>query len=108
MSLYGYRYNIFEIGDRVVAVGAVDCYDFLEGRHGTVVHIAGDTSINIGVEFDEPFPGGHDCGGHGHIGRCRYGNREAFEFEEPYTIKDINPDQEETEQLDAFLSGYLN
>lgn len=91
----------FEIGDRVVAIAPVDGRDMLRGCSGTVVDIS-DGRPPIGVEFDEQFPFGHDCHGHGKLGKCYYGYSNEFEYEETETV--IDP--EETSMLDAFLSSY--
>lgn len=70
----------FKVGDRVRAIGEVDevC---LANRSGTVVEISiAGGYFDIGVEFDEPFVGGHDCYGKGKMGHCRYGDESEFEL----------------------------
>lgn len=72
----------FKVGDRVRAIGSVDgiC---LRGKCGTVVEILPDDSeYDLLVEFDEPFPSGHDGpGGRYKKGCCRWGKEDEFEFE---------------------------
>ena len=97
---------IFKIGDRVVAVEAVDGRGDLIGKAGTVVDINSNFYAPIGVEFDSIFDGGHDCKGHGILGRCRYGEETSFIFEAECDSPEINPDTEEVAQLDSFLESY--
>lgn len=69
----------FKVGDRVRAIGKVDNQD-LKGKCGTVIQTEHSTlkRWEIGVEFDEHI-GGHDCGGRGKIGYCRWGCMSEFE-----------------------------
>lgn len=63
----------FKVGDRVRAINKVDGVDLI-GKCGTVVSVNdGFWSARLGVEFDEPFPYGHDCNGRGKSGYCRFG-----------------------------------
>ena len=91
----------FGVGDRVVAVSPVDGNSQLVGMAGTVIHIS-DMTPPIGVEFDEMFVGGHDCGGRGRYGYCRYGFVKSFEAE----AVEIDVDPEETALFDKFLASY--
>ena len=70
----------FKVGDRVRAINKVDGVDLI-GKRGTVVSIKdGLLSSRLGVEFDEPFPCGHDCNGRGKSGYCRFGYVCDFEL----------------------------
>lgn len=73
-----YEHN-FRVGDRVVAVEAVDGKRELVGKSGTVIFLRGSTVVS--VEFDESFRGGHDEGGRGRDGHCRHGHYSSFDFE---------------------------
>ena len=58
-----------EIGDRVEMI---EDFDFAKkGMTGKVIRsgIRDRTDIDCSVEFDQPFFGGHDCGGFAHSGR---------------------------------------
>ena len=94
----------FNIGDRVVAIYAVDGKESLIGMAGTVVDISKYTPP-IGVEFDHKFPGGHDCDGRGKYGYCRYGAEDVFKLESLADV-DIAPDEEELEIFNNFLASY--
>jgi len=50
----------FKVGDRVVGVGSEGGID-LTGMTGKVVVIENKSIAPIGVEFDNPFSGGHTC-----------------------------------------------
>lgn len=70
----------FKVGDRVRAINKVDGADLI-GKCGTVVNAkAGFWSDRLGVEFDEPFSGGHDGNGRGKMGHCRFGYVCDFEL----------------------------
>lgn len=58
------------VGMRVVCARPFAGYRTLVGETGVVVSIAGGS---VGVEFDTPFPGGHDCCGRAREGHGRYG-----------------------------------
>lgn len=79
------REDIF-VGMRVVCVKPFAGYKTLVGKTGTVVSTTGGS---IGVEFDEIFPGGHDCSGRARDGFGRYGQPDALE-EYVDTPKDFN------------------
>ena len=72
--------NKFRVGDRVIAIKAVDNKGILIGKEGIVVHIQSPNSINIGVEFLTSFVGGHSCRGNGKDGYCRYGRKDVFKL----------------------------
>ncbi len=71
--------NTFNEGDRVQVVKRV-----LDS--GRVLHMTGTIRVqdiicgNVGVEFDEDFPGGHDLGGSCENGRGWWVHPEALEF----------------------------
>lgn len=73
MRYYDVDGNEIQIGSRVIVVdecGFADNRDTI-GKIGTVV--GEDDFYDIGVEFDEPIDGGHDCNGlaeseHGYYG----------------------------------------
>lgn len=73
----------FAVGDRVVAVGKVDGLD-MTGKRGRVVVVMpeGTTTLRIGVQFDQPFPSGHNCStrefGSFKDGYCRWGREREF------------------------------
>ena len=70
----------FKVGDRVRAINKVDGVDLI-GKCGTVVGVKdGLLSVRLGVEFDEPFPDGHDGNGRGKRGHCRFGYVCDFEL----------------------------
>ena len=70
----------FKVGDRVRAINKVDGVDLI-GKCGTVVGVKdGLWSVRLGVEFDEPFPDGHDGNGRGKRGHCRFGYVCDFEL----------------------------
>ena len=73
-----YEHN-FRVGDRVIAIEAVDGKRELVGKSGTVIFLRGSTVVS--VEFDEFFRGGHDEGGRGRDGHCRHGHYSSFDFE---------------------------
>ena len=94
----------YSIGDRIVVMDTLD-YLNLAGREGTVVDIINGTMI--GIEFDEAFPGGHDCGGVGRDGYCRW----CHDISEIHHVaveyyKEIEPDIDEITVLNTFLSGF--
>ena len=65
-----------KIGMRVVAVSAVDGNTACVGLPGTVKCLR-QGAFDLGVEFDEPFHGGHGmCGA---PDRCRFGLARSFE-----------------------------
>ena len=69
-----------EIGMRVEAIKAFAGYDSLRGKTGIVIHLEEDWAGEylVGVEFDEPFEGGHACKGQGRSGHCRYGSSDEL------------------------------
>ena len=69
----------FRVGDRVVAVEAVDGKRELIGKSGTVIYLMGSSTVS--VEFDEPFDGGHGENGRGKHGHCRHDHYSSFDFE---------------------------
>lgn len=73
-----YEHN-FRVGDRVIAIEAVDGKRELVGKSGTVIHLMGSTVVS--VDFDEPFRGGHSEDGRGRAGHCRHGRYSSFDFE---------------------------
>lgn len=71
----------FKVGDRVRAINKVDGVDLI-GKCGTVVSVKdGLLSVRLGVEFDEPFPDGHDGNGRGKRCYCRFGYGYVYDFE---------------------------
>lgn len=83
-----YDHN-FRVGDRVVAVEAVDGKHELIGKSGTVIYLRGSTVVS--VDFDESFGGGHSEGGLGRDGHCRHAHYSSFDFEPTDTPEiDIN------------------
>lgn len=64
------------VGMRVIAISAVDGSENCVGLVGTVKEKRCGR-FDMGVEFDEPFRGGHGmCGA---AGRCRFGMAYSFE-----------------------------
>lgn len=82
--------NKFNIGDRVVA--AVDCpadnFDICAGDAGTVCMIDTDGWLDgwIGVCWDNPVDGGHDCDGN-----CEFGHG----WKVPEATLDFEPEDTE-------------
>lgn len=59
--------QVFQIGQRVMVTKQYsdfdhERYNVLRGKIGTIVNDSGAREMS-GVEFDEPFGGGHDCNG---------------------------------------------
>lgn len=80
------KYNHdFRVGDRVIAVGAVDGNNSLIGKSGRVIYLLGSSIVS--VEFDEPFMGGHNEHGHGKMGHCRHSLYSSFDFEPDDTVE---------------------
>lgn len=73
-----YEHN-FRVGDRVIAIEAVDGRRDLVGKSGIVIQLRGSTVVS--VDFDESFSGGHNEGGRGRDGHCRHGYYSSFDFE---------------------------
>ena len=73
-----YEHN-FRVGDRVIAIEAVDGKWELVGKSGTVIYLMGSTVVS--VDFDEPFRGGHSESGRGRAGHCHHGHYSSFDFE---------------------------
>ena len=73
-----YEHN-FRVGDRVIAIEAVDGKHELIGKSGTVIYLRGSTVVS--VDFDESFSGGHNEGGRGRDGHCRHDRYSSFDFE---------------------------
>lgn len=73
-----YAHN-FRVGDRVIAIEAVDGKRELVGKSGTVIYLMGSTTVS--VDFDESFRGGHSEDGRGRAGHCRHGHYSSFDFE---------------------------
>ena len=85
----------FKVGDRVRTINKVDGVDLI-GKCGTVVDVKnGLLSVRLGVEFDEPFPDGHNCNGRGTSGYCRFGYVCDFELIQDQKIV-ITTDGKET------------
>lgn len=78
----------FKVGDRVRAIAAVDGYKNLIGKTGTVVSI--ESTLRVGVDFDESFNGGHACGGMAKEYNGRYADAKCFEL-----LKEIETSIEE-------------
>lgn len=82
------RYNHdFRVGDRVIAVSAVDGNTDLIGEVGRVIYLIGQSLVS--VEFDKPFYGGHSEDGRGKYGHCRHSHYSSFDFE-PDDAVEIN------------------
>lgn len=81
-----YNHN-FRVGDRVIAVDAVDGNTDLIGEAGRVIYLIGASTIS--VEFDKPFYGGHSENGRGKDGHCRHSHYSSFDFE-PDDIVEVN------------------
>ena len=74
----------FCIGDRVICHGNFDGID-LDNKTGAIVYL-NDSETCAGVEFDEPFTGGHNCLGTCKMGHGRYGSVEHLEFLESESL----------------------
>ena len=81
-----YNHN-FRVGDRVIAVGAVDGNTGLIGEAGRVIFLMGASTVS--VEFDKPFCGGRSENGRGKDGYCRHSHHSSFDFE-PDDAVEIN------------------
>lgn len=71
-----------EIGMRVVVVNEFAGLNDLRNKEGTVIGFDSDDHddyLAVCVEFDEEFEDGHNCGGRGIYGRCRYGPAHQLE-----------------------------
>lgn len=79
-----YNHN-FRVGDRVIAVGAVDGNTDLIGEAGRVIYLIGQSLVS--VEFDKPFYGGHAENGRGKMGHCRHSHHSSFDFELDDTVE---------------------
>ena len=81
-----YNHN-FRVGDRVIAINAVDGNTSLIGQAGRVIYLIGQNLVS--VEFDKPFYGGHSENGRGKHGYCRHSHHSSFDFE-PDDTAEIN------------------
>lgn len=74
----------FQVGDRVVQVRRIDGHFGAIGALGTVIATdrdhGGFLRHDIGVEFDAPLRGAHDCEGHGLDGRCFWASSTDVEY----------------------------
>ena len=76
---------MFDIGDRVIAIKAVDGNISTKGKTGTI--IAGKHNrFSVGIEFDEPIEDGHSCDNRGKYGYCWWGH----EFEIELVVEDVD------------------
>lgn len=79
-----YNHN-FRVGDRVIAVSAVDGNTDLIGEAGRVIYLIGQSIVS--VEFDKPFYCGHNENGRGKDGHCRHSHHSSFDFEPDDTVE---------------------
>lgn len=84
---YNHNNHNFRVGDRVIAINAVDGNTELIGEAGRVICLIGRSIVS--VEFDKPFYGGHSEGGRGKDGHCRHSHHSSFDFE-PDDTAEIN------------------
>ena len=63
---------IYKIGQkvRILKIEKINNFDLI-GRTGKIITIAKSNILPIGVEFDD-YIKGHDCGGKGKKGHCRW------------------------------------
>ena len=107
--------DIFNIGDRVIATGKVDGL-YLNNEYGTVVRLKHTIfpKYVLGIEFDNLVPDGqgHDCGGWGRRGYCRWATSADLSKSikllplDPCDEKEILIGEEEAGIIDRFLSNF--
>lgn len=70
----------FKVGDRVRCIAPFAGCSHLIGKTGTVVDNDEPWHNSIGVAFDEPFDGGHNCNNYCPTGYGRYGHASELEL----------------------------
>ena len=94
------------VGLRVVVNGEV-CDMRFENSSGTIVCVDTGEMFPYGIEFDHEFPAGHNCGGAGAEGRCRFGFEEDLEnIFLMFSEEELDVSDEDILVLDGFLSAY--
>ena len=72
---------MFDIGDRVIAIKAIDGNISTKGKTGTII-ASKHLGNSVGIEFDEPIEGGHSCDNRGKRGYCWWGYEYEIKLED--------------------------